>query len=410
MRKVAILLVLTILYSLVGCTSIRSEDLMKDKKAGNVIGTNDLSKDSIVITDFGTHLFQECFTAEKNTLISPVSAAYALSMVANGAKGETVKQMEEVMGMPINELNNYLYSYEKALPQGDKYKYHLTNSIWFKNDEKLTVNDDFLQINADYYDAEIYKSSFDETTVKDINHWVKQNTDGMIPKIIETIPEKAVMYLINALAFEAEWDEKYEKKQVREGAFHRLDGSEEDVEFMFSNEFTYLEDENTTGVLKYYKDHSYAFVGLLPKVGVSMEEYVSSLSGEKIHTLLEKRENRTVMTAIPIFEIEYSSELSETLEKLGIKNAFDFNTADFSGLGNYEEENIYISKVLQKTYISVNENGTKAAAITAVQNESASAVPEEIKKVYLERPFVYMLIDCETNIPFFIGTTMQIEQ
>lgn len=408
MRKLAVLLITVLVGSLMGCASMQSEDLMKDREAGNVIGTNDLTEQKVVLTEFGTKLFQESYAEDKNTLISPISILYALSMVANGANAETLSQVENTIGLSVNELNNYLYSYEKALPQGDKYKYHLANSIWFKNDEKLTVEDDFLQINADYYDAEIYKSAFDETTVKDINHWAKQNTDGMIPKIIETIPEKAVMYLINALAFEAEWDEKYEKKQVREDEFHHPDGTEEIVDFMFSNEYVYLEDENTTGFVKYYKDRTYAFAALLPNAGIHMEDYVAGLSGEKIQALFDNCIRTEVKTSIPVFETEYETELSEVLMNLGIQDAFDWTKADFSGLGTYEGENIYISKVLHKTYISVDEKGTKAAAITAVQNESASAMPMEIKEVYLERPFVYMLIDCETNIPFFIGTTMQI--
>jgi len=408
MRKIAILLITIIMCSVVGCSSIQSEDLMKDRKAGNVIGVNDLTEKSTVITDLGTKLFQECFSEENNTLISPVSILYAMSMVANGAEGDTLNQIETTLGMSANELNNYLYSYKKALPQGDKYEYHLANSIWFKDDDKLTINEDFLQINADYYEAEIYKSAFDNSTLKDINNWVKNHTDKMIPEIINEIPERAIMYLINALAFEAEWDEKYEKSQVREDTFHHPDGSEETVDFMFSDESVYLEDDNTTGFIKYYKDKSYAFAALLPKPGVRMEDYVDSLSGEKIQALLENRVETTVQTSIPVFETEYTKEISEILKNLGIKDAFEIEKSDFSGLGTYENMNICISKVLHKTYISVDEQGTKAAAVTSVEMECGSAMPMEIKKVYLERPFVYMLLDCESNVPFFIGTTMQI--
>ena len=410
MKKIAWILIMTMMCTLAGCSSVKSENLLENIEPGNVIGVNDLSEGNEVVTDFGARLFQESYDSEKNTLISPISVAYALSMVANGAKEDTLQQMEKALGMPIQELNNYLYSYEKSLPQGEKYKYHLANSIWFKDDEQLTVQDDFLQINADYYDAEIYKATFDQNTVKDINTWVKKNTDGMIPNIVNEIPDSAIMYLINALAFEAEWEEKYEKKQVREDVFHHPDGAEELVDFMFSDENIYLEDENTTGFLKYYKDNKYAFVALLPKAGIRMDDYVASLSGEKIQALFENQMHTQVKVSIPVFETEYSTELSETLKKMGIEDAFEWTRADFTGLGSMENQNIYIGKVLHKTYISVDEKGTKAAAVTSVQMDAGSTMITEVKKVYLDRPFVYMLIDCESNIPFFIGTTMYINE
>lgn len=409
MRKLSFILLISLIVSLMGCASIQSEDLLKDKEPATVVGVHDLTEQSEVLTDFGARVFKESFTEEKNTLISPISILYALSMVANGAEGETLSQMEQAIGLPVNVLNNYLYSYENALPQGDKYKYHLANSIWFRDDKALTVNDDFLQINVDYYDSEIYKSAFDAGTVKDINQWVKQNTDGMIPGIIEEIPESAILYLINALAFEAEWDVKYEKKQVREDEFHHPDGIKEVVDFMFSSEAIYLEDENTTGFMKYYKDQSYAFVALLPKPGIRMEEYVDSLDGAKIQTLLRERIYTEVKTAIPVFEAEFGTELTEVLSNMGMEDVFDMVNADLTGMGTYEGQNIYIGKVIHKTYISVDEQGTKAAAVTGAAANCAG-VPEEPKKVYLERPFVYMLIDCKTNIPFFIGTTMTIQE
>jgi serpin B len=119
--------------------------------------------------------------------------------------------MERVFDIKTESLNLYLDSYMKNLPQGDKYKLSLANSIWFIDDERFMVNQDFLQANADYYGADIYKTAFNDQTCKDINNWVKERTDGMILEILDEIPQEAVMYLVNALAFEAEWSEIYEK-------------------------------------------------------------------------------------------------------------------------------------------------------------------------------------------------------
>jgi serpin B len=145
-----------------------------------------------------------------------LSVLCALSMTANGAKNDTLSQMEQVFGMNIRDLNDYLLAYLSRLPAGSKYKLSPANSIWFKDTKSLTVNGDFLQLNADYYDASIYKAAFDEKTLKDINSWVEDKTDGMIPNILDRIHPSAVMYLINALAFDAEWANIYEENQIKD--------------------------------------------------------------------------------------------------------------------------------------------------------------------------------------------------
>lgn len=405
---ISLLLVCAMAVNLTGCTTmeVQAKDLMEGITPNNVNALDDLSSQNADITDFAIRLFKASEESGKNTLISPLSVLCALAMTANGAEEETLAQMESVLGMTTEELNLYLYSYMKNLPQSEKYKLSLANSIWFTEDERFTVNQDFLQTNADYYGADIYKAPFNDQTCKDINNWVKQNTDEMIPEILDKIPDEAIMYLVNALAFEAEWMEIYEKQQVREGKFTKEDGTKQDVDFMYSTEGTYLEDENATGFKKYYKGGKYAFVAMLPNEGVSVSEYIASLTGESLNALLSNPQHTTVYTSIPKFETEYDIEMSDILKGMGMTEAFDVYNADFEGLGT---GNIYISRVLHKTFISVGEKGTKAGAATVVEMANgAAAEPQEPKEVYLDRPFVYMLIDCENNIPFFIGTMMDV--
>lgn len=407
---ISLLLVCAMAVNLTGCTmEVQAKDLMEGITPNNVNALDDLSSQNADVTDFAIRLFKTSNESGKNTLISPLSVLCALAMTANGAEEETLAQMEEVLGMTTEELNLYLYSYMKNLPQGDKYKLSVANSIWFKDDSRFTVNQDFLQTNADYYGAEIYKSPFNGQTLKDINNWVKNETDNMIPKIIDEIPKEALMYLINALAFEAEWTEIYEKDQVRDKTFTKEDGTKQDVELMYSTEGKYLEDENATGFIKYYKERKYAFVALLPNEGVTVSEYIDFLDGASLAAMLANAESRTVQTAIPKFETEYKVEMNEILEAMGMPKAFDKERAEFGGIGEWSEGPIYIGKVLHKTYIQVGEKGTKAGAVTAIQMDGAtSADPIEIKQVHLDRPFVYMLVDCENNIPFFIGTMMDV--
>lgn len=377
--------------------------------AAPALRTSDLpSADAVTYTDFAVRLFQECADsqAEGNVLVSPLSVINALAMTANGARGETLAQMEELFGTDVVSLCSYLYNYNKSLPTDKKYKLHVANSIWVRDDEGFTVQPDFLQTNANWFNADVYMAPFDGSTLKDINKWVSKNTDEMIPEILDEIPEDAVMYLINALAFDAEWESVYRDYQIRDGFFTREDGTRQETEMMYSSEYTYLQDTQAQGFVKYYHDAKYAFVALLPEESVSLEDYVASLTGERLHKLLSNPEKIDVKTAIPKFEAEYSVLLNDILENLGMKDAFDSEIADFSGLGRSLDGNLYISRVIHKTYIAVNEKGTKAGAATVVevQNKSAAMEPDEIKTVYLDRPFVYMIIDCEENLPIFIGT------
>ena len=408
-RLIAILLVLAMALGMTACSQVSANDLMKDVPAKAVDVLPDMDAGAAAAADFGVRLFKTSMEEGENTLISPLSVLYALAMTANGADGETLAQMEQVLGMGVDNLNSYMLAYLDLLPESKDYKMSLANSIWFKDDPNFAVEQSFLQTNADYYGAGAYKAAFDEGTRNDINNWVKEHTDGMIPEIIDEIPDEAIMYLVNALAFDAKWADEYEEHQIREGRFTMEDGTRQDVDMMHSEEYTYLEDDLATGFIKYYKDRKYAFVAMLPNEGVSVSQYVDSLTGEHLRELLNNPQDLTVFASIPKFETEYDIEMSEVLQEMGMTNAFDWQVADFSRLGTYNVDgmNICINRVLHKTFISVSEQGTRAGAATAVEMVAEGAMEiVEFKEVVLDRPFVYMLIDCETNLPFFIGTMM----
>ena len=405
----SILLVFTILLNTVGCTAkIQATNLMDGVKGAEVTALGSIKEENATVMDFALRLFLAADNGE-NTLISPISVLSALSMTLNGADGETKSQMQQVLGMTKEELNLYLYTYLSAL-RGDKTSsLHLANSVWFKDDQSLTVNQAFLQALADYYSADAYKTPFDALTLSDINNWVKNETDKNIEKIVEDIPKEAVMYLVNALSFVAEWDKSYEKEQLQKAQFTSLDGKKSQIELMCAAEGKYIDVGNATGFIKYYKDAKYSFVALLPNEGVSPKEYLSTLDGAALSAILSGAGNTKVMAGIPRFEAEYSAKMSAVLKEMGMPLAFDRENADFSALGSYNAGNIYINEVLHKTYISVGEKGTKAGSASAVEMAAKlSLSPEEVKTVYLTRPFVYMLVDCENNLPLFIGTVNEL--
>ena len=410
-RLLALLLTLSITtISLTGCGSkIQATNLMEEKKPANPVKMTSISEtNTITATDFAVRLFQQAKNGEENTLISPLSVLPALSMTCNGTKDETRFQMEQTLGMPVDKLNEYLYSYIHHLPNEKDCQFHLANSIWLRDAKDFIVDDNFLKNNAKYYDAGIYQSAFDDQTLADINNWVAAQTNDMIPTILDQIDSDAYMYLINALSFDSKWSSIYESSSVSNGVFTTENGTSQDVEMMHSSEYEYIEDENVSGFLKPYSGYSYAFVALLPKEGIPLTEYVNSLTGEHLHHLLTTVEECPITAGIPKFETEFSIDMIPPLQTLGIHDAFDKDLANFSGMGSFDSpwERLYINSILHKSFFSIGEKGTKAGASTIVGMEkSASSInPEEAKEVILDRPFLYMIVDYENRFPIFIGT------
>lgn len=397
-----------------GCSSVENDTAVKPETDASSAVTEgappldlpsrDYAEPSYAACDFALRLFRASGQEGENTLVSPLSVMCALAMTANGAEDETRTQMEGVLGMKAEELNAFLSAYLDTLPEGEKYKLRLANSVWFTDDGRFSVNGQFLETVDEYYGADVYSAPFNDETCRRINGWVNESTDGMIPEILDRIPEDAVMYLINALAFDAEWADKYSEDQVLDGIFTAADGSKQTAEFLHGTEHSYLEDEGAVGFIKPYSGGKYAFVALLPKEGASVSDYIASLDGERLSVLLSSPQSKTVHTSMPKLELEYSAEMAEILSAMGMPRAFDFNSAQFAGLGTSTRGNIYINRVLHKTYISVGEQGTRAGAATLIQAADSAAPTEKPKEVDLDRPFVFMLIDCENDLPFFIGT------
>lgn len=364
--------------------------------------------------DFAVRLFQEELknvagsatdvpgAGAQNKLISPISVLLALAMTTNGANGETLAQMETVLGMSTEQLNVFAKEYLGGLSE----ELRIANSIWLRDSSSFTVNDSFTDINKTYYGADVFKKPFDQSTVNEINGWVDEKTDGMIKEVVREIPEVSMMYLINALSFVADWEEPYLESQLKQEIFTTAWGTTQEIDMMHSMEDIYLEDEKATGVMKYYEGKKYAFVALLPKQGVSLSEYTQYLTGEGLQTLLSNPQDCRVETWIPEFELDYEVEMKEVLKNMGMTLAFDENEADFSALGSSEDGNIFINSVLHKTFIEVSLEGTKAGAVTIVDMyvKSANMDTRPLKQVKLDHPFIYMIIDCENNQPVFMGT------
>ncbi len=401
------------LCTLTGCAlKVRATDLMDGVTAGSVSGREPDDRFATAAADFAVRLFRQTQNGGESVLVSPLSVMLALTMTANGADGQTRVEMERLLGgdVPLDELNEYLLTYVKSLVErngSDKTRVSIANSIWFR-DRNFTVERDFLQTNADYFGAAAYKSAFDRQTVDDINRWVRANTDGLVDKMIDEINDDAVMFLINTVLFDAEWQEIYEKGDVHKATFTTADGQTRTADFMNSTESYYLDDSRAIGFVKRYKG-GYSFVALLPNPDESLADYVASMTGESfLATLKNAKSDGVVYASLPKFSYECSLTLNDTLKSLGATTAFDPLNADFSRLGHVVGGNIWIDKVLHKTKITVGEKGTKAGAVTSIEMVGKGAMQPTVYKVTLDRPFVYAIIDDATRLPLFIGTVTDV--
>ena len=361
-------------------------------------------------------LLKDCRAEQKaQVMVSPLSVLTALGMTANGAKGETLSQMEAVLGggAEIETINEWIYSFTSSLSSGEGAALSAANSLWVS--PKFGVKNEFLNAVQNLYDAETVQTDFGDAKKAAglVNAWCKDKTKDMIEQVVEENDFSAatMMLLVNALCFDARWERPYlEENQIGKAVFRGVNGARE-VDFLYENGFMpYLSGENETGFVKYYEGEKYAFAALLPNAEGDLSEYLASLDAKKWLALWDAQKRAYVSTALPKFKQETALELQKLLAAMGMEKAFS-TEADFSGLGTAESGmNVNIDKVIHKTFIEVNNEGTRAAAVTAVEMRCTAEFDPDRKSVVLDRPFVYAIVDIETGLPVFVGTCEEITE
>ena len=343
---------------------------------------------------------------QENILISPTSIELAMGMVQNGANGDTLDQMEDVLnhGLSIDDMNSAFKDISDRLESSGDVNWNIANSVWYKGDGSSTPKSDFIQKTNDWYDAEVFPAPFDDSTVMAINGWVSKETSGMIPQIISDISPNDRMCLINAIAFEGEWEFSYSDDQIRENQiFTNADGSESSVTTLYSEENDYFELENGIGFLRPYAGGQYSFFAILPDEGVSTADYIEGLinSDADLADALKNTTSGNVLVTIPEFSTDYATEMNKTFIDMGMDIPFDGERADFSNMADCP---LFISQVIHSTHMELNREGTRAAAATAVMMTCLGDAPRQTYKIIdLDRPFVYGIVDNETGLPIFIG-------
>jgi len=367
-----------------------------------------ISKDTVSATaDFGVELFRQAYTARENCLISPLSVTFALAMTELGAADETLRQMETVLGggMTRDVFTGELISLKKDYDRLSTLR--IANGIWYK--EGLIIPyDSFSRICEEDFGAPLTAAALDASTVKEINGWVKEHTKGRIEKIVDNLSPNAAMCLVNALSFDGKWEDPCDEHSVTNMRFTNAGGSVTEVDAMNFSEHSYITCGDGEGFLKPYTDGRFAFAALLPPEGVELSDYIATLTGEDIVGAVTSAKRAPIEVVLPKFKADFGTELNEHLKAMGMTDAFDELRASFSDFGQITEPDtrLFIARVIHKTCISVDEAGTEAAAATAVildKTMGMDIVEGEVKRIVLDRPFVYMIVDTATGLPLFMG-------
>ena len=400
--------VLAILFNVSGSADSRERTADLTIGASSITPTVNaslLSGNAAVYNDFALRLMEAGHTNE-NTFVSPLSTAYGLSMTANGAAGETLRQIETALGMPVSQINEYLYSYASELDnRGDILS--IANSAWVSESGNFTISKGFLQTCASWYDAEIFQRKFDDDCLRAMNDWVRENTENSMVSPLSSFQQEDGIVLLNTVLFDAKWATPFSEDWNDSDRFFREDGSEEFAIFMRSTEELYLENEYCTGFIKEYMSEGYVFAALLPAEGTTVSDLLSSTDGHSLTSILSSASPATVHVSLPKFSASLSLDMIPALEQLGITDVFSQDLADLSGIGS---DRLYIAELRQNTTVTVDEIGTRAAAVSAVAEFPAAENEQlEDKYVKLDRPFVYMILESENLTPLFIGTVMTTE-
>lgn len=389
-----------------GCAFSASPTSLQSSLQSSAVSSTSLepaaaSEDEMsALSQFSWDLFLKLHKEQTSDVASPLSAFFALGMAANGASGQTLEQMENMLHLDLEQINRLSQSALAANAKADQLK--IANSAWLAQRMAESIADPYRQTLADDYQAECRTVPFDDATVDEVNAWVAEKTNHMIEKLVSSFEDPALV-LINALAFDAKWLDPYQEEDLAPFTFHNADGSSAEIDLMTSQEDGFLENEEFEGFLRPYEDFAYDLAVLLPKEGKTLDEAIASLDGTSLRRMLTSPAEAIVHAAIPPFSIESEWNLNDSLQALGMTDAFD-SAADFSAMTG-SDNSLMISSVIQKAKIDVDAQGTKAGATTAVMvNESAMIVEIEEKTVTCDRPFLYMIVDAKDKVPVFIGT------
>lgn len=409
--KALIFTVFALLATMAGCTeNDPNTDEKEDKKEMSSLRSQEVKQKAARDNAFALQLLKKTveISGEKNVFISPLSMSVAIGMAWNGAEGETKSEIEKMLnfsGFEEGQINSYYRLMLDTLPAIDKgTTLKIANSIWY--DQMFDVKQAFLDTNTKYFDSEVGKLDFrNPASVDIINNWCAEKTNNLIPEIISEIPLEAVMYLINAVYFKGKWAKPFDVKASHKSSFVTEDNKINDIVMMsMTDTMAYYEDDEAQYVDLPYGDGSFSMTVALPQGDTKVNDYLIGLDTTKMQNVFNSLELQKVGLKMPRYKVESNFQMIGMLKALGMKKSF----TDMAEFKKISDRSVYISSVLHKTFMEVNEVGTEAAAVTSIEF-SYTSLPS-YPMMYVNRPFVVFIREKQTGVILFAGKIGDIKE
>lgn len=391
--------------ALAGLTAAVTPILSADnQKTTPKVSNSSDARPASVKSAFGFDLFKQMVKQDhgKNVFISPTSVSLALSMIYNGAEGQTRQAIAKTLkldGISLQDANtaNAALIANLTAP-GSGIRLDIANSIWTRSG--VNIRSEFVNANKNYYGAEVNALDFsDPAAVPLINVWVKKNTQGKIDKLIDQLDPASTMVLVDAVYFKGDWTEPFNPKFTRTDSFTLLDGKDKPVSMMSNAvQCKYYKGSNFSAVSIPYGKGAASMYIFLPDEGSSLDAFLDSLDSKSCEDWMSKLTDEKVFVMLPKFKIEYGTLLNDALTTMGMGNAFS-KGANFSGIASTP---LWISKVIHKTVLDVNEQGTEAAAATGTTMMTGPR-PPKLTEFEVNRPFFCAVKDNKTGEFLFMG-------
>lgn len=350
--------------------------------------------------------------AGKDFMVSPLSISFVLGALGNGSTGQTCEEILDVLGFEgctVEDINEYSRNILCGCTEVDNLvDVKIANAVVVK--EGYDLKNEFRNALENYYDAYVRSMKFDDKAVDAINDWCNEQTKGLIPKIIDDIPENALLFALNSIYFKGAWEYEFEKEDTKKESFTNMDGSSSKTWMMHMEEWlSYSSNDTWSTVRLPYGNGSYNMYVLLPHEGISVNAIMEGLDGATWENEKNRMRSCKVDLKLPRFETASDINLIDIMKSLGMERAFNPYMAEFGDMFE-NESGIFLGILKQKSKIIVNEEGTEAAGVTIGGMMGTAIMPENKPKTFhAERPFVYLIQEKSSNAIFFIGTKVSAE-
>ena len=415
MKKVLSFMSLAFVLALVACSNESQEETVieQPQQTGEFIEIPLSAQQKAqvpVLNDFALNLTRQMAAENKSFVVSPLSTAFLLGMLDEGAEGETQAEIARTLGLgnasreEVNELMAALLGYTGTADGQVSVAY--ANNVTLNTKYNYQLSETFSNAMKTYYDASVVSADFSKPeALKTVNEWSREHSKGLIPSIIDELDESVVMCLLNAVYFKGAWTHPFDKSNTSGSPFKKGDGLWTEIKMM--NDKTtasYYEESGFQALNLPVGDGTYSMTLLLPAKGKTVAAMLSDMSANALQQL--NFEEHEVDMTIPIFKTETSTNLIPLLSRMGIKRVFDKNDSQLTRMVTNVSNPLYVELMKQKTQLGINEEGTEGSAVTLAEVYEGSAgtgTERPTYTFYANRPFAYFISDKGSGAILFMG-------